>query len=145
MFPLEGKAKLNRGSPRKRAKGAGGKGLEAGLRGAEGKQTGQASPKKSLRSSRGFSDRRGFGLLRGGGAQSGQVCIVIVKMPPGKAGQRAIPPPPTPAENLSPCPTQPHYSKENQNGFLPPCQDAKGPPSVLTLRKAKCAPSRPHA
>lgn len=80
-----------------------------------------------------------------------KVCIVIVRMPPlDKAGQGGHLSP-GPESNLSPPPPPPpaRTQRKNQNGFQPPCQDARAPTptptSVLTLRKAKGAPSRPHA
>lgn len=77
--------------------------------------------------------------LRGGG-ESGQVCTVIVKMPPGKAGQRA-----TARLSLTSGPPLSVLKGKAKwaPASLPRCQG--GALSVLTLRKAKCVPSRPHA
>lgn len=141
MVPQEGKVKPNRGSPRKRAKGAGEKGLEAGLRGAGGKQTGQASPKKSLRSSSGFSDKRGFGLLRGGGAQWSSLHSHYQNASWKSRPESHFPPP----RESVPLPASASTQKKTKMGSCLPARMPRAPHSVLTLRKAKCAPSRPHA
>lgn len=131
----EGRGSWGVGSPREWAKGEAGEG--AGGRplwswGAD--KTGQGNPKKSLKSSPGFSRAQRLGLLqRGGGEQSGQVCIVIVKMPPGKAGQRAIL---AAADSVLSAPSA-RAQRKNQNGFLPPCQDAKGRPPSPSLPSEK--------
>lgn len=49
------------GSPRKWAKGAGERGWRQASGELGGRQTGQANPKKSLKSSPGFSEHRGSG------------------------------------------------------------------------------------
>lgn len=113
------------------------------LRGKEDRRAPHPTPKKSLKGSPGsWGGDRGSGLLSRGGEQNGQVCIVIVKTPPGKAGQRAGH---SRAENLTSRPPRPGLKGKPKwaPASLPGCQRA--PLSVLTLRKAKCAPSRPHA
>lgn len=142
MVPPGGwRVKLRRGSVRKRAKGAGESSLRQAFQELGANRTGK--PPKIAKGSCGFSEDRGFRLLRGGGEQSGQVCIVIVKMPPGKAGQRAI----FPAENTSshPPPSASTQRKTKMGSCLPArMPGGGGAPSVLTLRKAKCTASRPH-
>lgn len=107
---------------------------EAGARPLEGNQ-GRARNQQGAGSL--ASRRKGVGGE--GGGKSGQVCIVIVKMPPpGKAGQAAI----CPAERLT---SHPPPSVLKGKPKWVPAKMPRGPLSTLTLRKAKCAPSRPQA
>lgn len=139
--------------PRKRAQGqekeAGGRPLSKPDRPGEPPNPTPKSPQSSPGPLRGQRTQ----AAGGEGSQVVKVCTVIVRMPPVDKADEGGHLSPGPESNLSPPPPPPpaRTQRKNQNGFQPPCQDARAPTptptptSVLTLRKAKGAPSRPHA
>lgn len=96
-----------------------------------GRHTGQGNPQEIAKEQPWLLRARRLGLQRGGGEQSGQVCIVIVKMPPGKAGQRAI----LAAQTLSSQPPQPGRKGKTKMGSCLPARMPRGGPPLRPYPK----------